>query len=270
MRVFEAKFGHHVYGFDWAVLAGVALAYTVLTWQFLRFAGTDAALLPLLVQWLTTVAAYPCRGGAVRTYSAALVGRRAVTLSTESAREQMFSRRAFVLGGTMAAVGVTLAARMTWLSVYQGEKYKLLSENNRVQLRLIPPRRGWIIDRTGKPLALNQPDYRLALIPEQVGDFEATLTAITKVLPLTEGRSGAHPQRCIARQPKYMAVEVSNGLDMARSSPNSMSGCPTLPGIHAGARLFADLPRRRAFRASARLYGHRHARAVSERPATRC
>ena len=152
-----------------------------------------------------------------------------MTLATESAREQMFSRRAFVLGGAMAAVGATLAARMTWLSVYQGEKYALLSENNRVQLRLIPPRRGWIIDRAGKPLALNQPDYRLALIPEQVADLEATLTAITRVLPLTE-EDLARIRGDVARQPRYMAVEVSSGLGWPQFAELNVR-LPDLPGI---------------------------------------
>ena len=59
VRLFEAKFGHHVYRFDWAVLAAVTLVYALLSWQFLRFTGIDARLLPLLLQWLTTVAAYP-------------------------------------------------------------------------------------------------------------------------------------------------------------------------------------------------------------------
>lgn len=150
-------------------------------------------------------------------------------MNTESAREQMFSRRSFVVGGAMAVVGVALTARMTWLSVFQGEKFKLLAESNRVQLRMIPPRRGWIIDRNGKPLALNTPDYRLELIPEQLTDLEATLTEIVKILPLTE-EDLTRIRDDIARQPKYMPVEIAHGIGWQAFAELNVR-LPDLPGI---------------------------------------
>ena len=133
-------------------------------------------------------------------------------MTTEAEREQSFTRRALVVGGAMGLVGVTLASRLAYLSIFEGEQYALASEENRVQLRLIPPRRGWIVDRSGKPLALNRPDYRLELIPEQITDLDAVLAQISKVLPLSfedELRIRAD----IAIQPGYMAVEVARDLD---------------------------------------------------------
>ena len=67
-----------------------------------------------------------------------------------------FSRRSFVIGTAMGGVGALLAARLGWLSIAQNEKYQLESESNRVNLSLIPPRRGWILDRNGAPLASNR------------------------------------------------------------------------------------------------------------------
>lgn len=150
-------------------------------------------------------------------------------MNTELAREQMFSRRSFVVAGAMGVVGVALTARMTWLSVFQGEKFKLLAESNRVQLRLIPPRRGWIIDRNGKPLALNTPDYRLELIPEQLTDLEATLTEIVKILPLTE-EDLTRIREDVARQPKYMPVTITSGIGWQAFAELNVR-LPDLPGI---------------------------------------
>jgi penicillin-binding protein 2 len=133
-------------------------------------------------------------------------------MRSEAEREQSFTRRALVIGGGMGLVGVTLASRLAYLSIFQGEQYRLASEENRVQLRLIPPRRGWIVDRNNKPLALNRPDYRLELIPEQVADLDAVLAQIGKVLALSfedELRIRAD----IAIQPAYMPVEVARNLD---------------------------------------------------------
>src|SRR3546814_6743486 len=60
------------------------------------------------------------------------------------------SRRALVVGGAQAAVGVALAARMAYISIIDNDRYVLESESNRVNLTLVPPRRGWIVDRNGK------------------------------------------------------------------------------------------------------------------------
>ena len=129
----------------------------------------------------------------------------------------------------MAAVGGTLLARMTYLAVFEGEKYRLASEDNRVSLRLIPPRRGWIVDRAGLPLASNAPDYRVELIPEQVTDLEATLHAVGAVLPLSpEELARIHAE--IVRQPKYMPVELAHGLAW-RDFATLNIRLPDLPGL---------------------------------------
>ncbi|MBV8973126.1 MAG: penicillin-binding protein 2, partial [Sphingomonadaceae bacterium] len=140
-----------------------------------------------------------------------------------------FNRRALLAGAGMGAVGATLAARMAWLSVVEGPKYAAEAEGNRVSLRLIPPRRGWIVDRGGKPLALNQPDYRLELLPDQVHDLEATLAAVCKVLPLTPDDLDRIREDC-ARQPKFMPVEIAHGLDWATFARINVN-LPDLPGI---------------------------------------
>src|SRR6185503_15874653 len=79
-----------------------------------------------------------------------------------------FSRRMVLLGGAQVAVGTLLIGRLGWLAVAQNQKYQLLSESNRVQLIPVPPRRGWIIDRNGKPIAINRSSFRVDIIPQQV------------------------------------------------------------------------------------------------------
>src|SRR5260370_10799756 len=72
-----------------------------------------------------------------------------------------FSRRMMLLSGAQAVVGGVLIGRMGWLAIAQNEKYALLSESNRVQLIPVPPRRGWMIDRNGKPIAINKASFRV-------------------------------------------------------------------------------------------------------------
>src|SRR5689334_3062702 len=97
-----------------------------------------------------------------------------------------FSRRMMLLGGAQAAVGTMLIGRMGWLSIAQNEKYQLLSESNRVQLIPVPPRRGWIIDRDGKPIAINKASFRVDIIPQQMVKGRDIVGPISKLLDLPD------------------------------------------------------------------------------------
>jgi penicillin-binding protein 2 len=162
-------------------------------------------------------------------------------VSNEATRQQSFSRRAFVLGGGMAAVGTALVARLAWLSVYEGETFRLAAEDNRIQNRLIPPRRGWIVDRIGKPLALNKPDYRLELIPEDVDDIDTALARIRQVMPI-EWDQELRIRADIAIQPAYMPVEVARQLDWPTFAALNvqLAGVEGIRPVRSFARVYPD------------------------------
>ena len=100
--------------------------------------------------------------------------------------QNSFDRRATVVGAIQGGVGILLAGRLTWLAVAQNEKYQLLAESNRVNLSLIPPRRGWILDRNGLPLASNKADFRVDVIPDRLGDEKKTIATLTELLDLDD------------------------------------------------------------------------------------
>jgi penicillin-binding protein 2 len=104
---------------------------------------------------------------------------------TAAHQSMTFSRRMMLVGGAQAAFGGILVARLGYLSVAQNQHYRLLSESNRVQLIIVPPRRGWIIDRKGKPIAINRSDFRVDIIPEQLEHPTETLKTLTDILQLT-------------------------------------------------------------------------------------
>src|SRR5690606_40282746 len=72
----------------------------------------------------------------------------------------------------------------------ENEKYEMEAESNRVNLVLIPPRRGWILDRNGSPLASNRADFRVDIIPERLDDPRSEERRVGK-----EGRSRGSPER---------------------------------------------------------------------------
>src|ERR1700733_15105378 len=105
----------------------------------------------------------------------------------DSERARLFTRRAILVGAAQAGLFSLLAGRLYYLQVIEGEKYRTLAEENRVNLRLIAPPRGQILDRIGTPLALNEQNYRVVLLPEQVDDLDPLLDSLQAYVPLDDG-----------------------------------------------------------------------------------
>lgn len=140
-----------------------------------------------------------------------------------------FDRRALLLGGAQLGVGALLIGRMSYISIVDGQRYRLLAESNRVNLTLVPPRRGWIVDRYGKALADNRVALRVDVIPDRVtGDRDRLIAELRRLLVLDEeaverirdgiAGGGAAP------------VEVAANLDEASFAAVSVH-LPELPGV---------------------------------------
>lgn len=152
-----------------------------------------------------------------------------VRIITEQSQTFSFTRRAFVLGGAQATVGGLLAARMAWLSVAQNERYTTLSESNRVQLTLVPPRRGWIIDRAGKPIAINRTTFRVDIIPDQLKHPKAVLGQLQQLLALSADDLD-RIRADLAKARGYQPVPVAENIDYERFAAVSVRQS-TLPGV---------------------------------------
>src|SRR6185295_14904213 len=122
-----------------------------------------------------------------------------------------FSRRMLLLGGAQAAVGALLVGRLGWLAIAQNAKYQLLSESNRVQLIPVPPRRGWIIDRAGKPIAINRASFRVDLIPQQLEKDRDVVPEVARLLGLTEDDVG-RVQRDLSDSRGFRPVQVAENV----------------------------------------------------------
>ena len=142
---------------------------------------------------------------------------------------QSFERRVVLLGAVQGGVGVLLATRLGYLSVAQNEKYQLEAESNRVNLTLIPPRRGWVLDRNGAPLASNRADFRVDVIPERLVDADATVNQLGKLLQLTAIEIQDLKDK-LDKAHGFQPVEVKSGLDWDRFAAVSVR-LPDLPGV---------------------------------------
>lgn len=150
---------------------------------------------------------------------------------TESAQNYSFSRRALLLGAGQGAVGLVLAGRMAWIAVAENQRYSLMSESNRVNMTLVPPRRGWIVDRKGVAIANNRTDFRVDIIPDRL-EKEAQ----ERVLALLQEILGLPPEQIdrirtdLKRAAGFQPVQVAENLDWERFAAVSVR-IPDLPGV---------------------------------------
>jgi penicillin-binding protein 2 len=142
-----------------------------------------------------------------------------------------FSRRMLVLGGAQAAVGGLLIGRLGWLAVAQNEKYQLLSESNRVQLIPVPPRRGWLIDRNGKPIAINKASFRVDIIPQQLEKGRDIVPEVSKLLQL-EPDDVDRIRRELATSHGFRPVSVADNVPYEQYAAITVR-LPDLPGVSA-------------------------------------
>ena len=151
------------------------------------------------------------------------------------------TRRAAILGGAQLGFAGFLALQMRRMQVEEADRFRMLAEENRINIRLLAPKRGLIHDRAGRPLALNDQNYRVVVVPEDAGDLEALLDRVAKVIPLTpEAREDV--LREAARRRAFVPIPLAERLsweDMSRIAVNA----PALPGVRPEVGLSRTYPR---------------------------
>lgn len=135
---------------------------------------------------------------------------------------------ALLAGGKLALFGV-LASRMYYLQVLESERYQTLADENRINLRLLPPPRGRIVDRYGVPMAINQRNFRVLVVPEQARDVGRTLDAIAALIPVGEN-DRRRVLREMRRRRGFVPLTVRENLDWDEVAKIEVNA-PDLPGV---------------------------------------
>lgn len=142
---------------------------------------------------------------------------------------KVFSRRVAILGGLQTVLVGALASRLYYLQVVEADKYALLAEENRINVRLLPPPRGLILDRFGVPLAANFPNYRAILVAERTKDLDRTLGDFARLIPLSE-RERAKVMRELKRNRAFTPIPIKEDLTWEQMSQVELN-LPELPGV---------------------------------------
>ena len=160
----------------------------------------------------------------------------------DTERHKLFTRRALMLAGGKSVLMAALIGRMYYLQVIEADRYRTLADENRINLRLLAPRRGRIVDRFGLPVADNQQNYRVLLISENTRDTEYTLDVLAQIISISPAER-RRTIRGIKRNRSFVPVTIRENLGWQEVSRIEVNA-PDLPGI------FIDVGQSRSY-----LYG---------------
>ena len=150
------------------------------------------------------------------------------------------TRRGLLLLGAQTALAGALAWRLRHLQLVEHERYRLLAEENRINMRLIAPARAELFDRNGEPLAINTQNFRVVLVREQAGDAEEMLDRLARLIGIPE-----HEQRRalkeIMEKPAFVPVVVAEHLSWEQFARVNVNA-PALPGIQPEVGLSRHYP----------------------------
>jgi penicillin-binding protein 2 len=151
------------------------------------------------------------------------------------------TRRAALLGGAQLLFMGGLAARMRYLQVDQADQFRLLAEENRINIRLIPPTRGEIFDRNGVRLAENVPSYRIVMVREDAGDVDEVMARLSQIIEIDlETFERALVE--IKRSAPFLPVTIIDDVSWDEVSKVSVNA-PALPGVTPEVGLTRVYPR---------------------------
>ena len=151
------------------------------------------------------------------------------------------SRRAAVVGALQVAFAGVLTARLSDLQLSSAQQFRLLAEENRINVRLIAPARGLIFDRNGLELADNEQIYRVSIVREDAGDVDAVVARLRGLVRLDEERL-QRAMREMERSPSFVSVTLADRITWEELSAVALNA-PALPGITPEVGLSRVYPR---------------------------
>ncbi|MCG6883167.1 MAG: penicillin-binding protein 2 [Silicimonas sp.] len=141
----------------------------------------------------------------------------------------LVTRRGVVLGGIQLGFMGVLGLRMRQMQVTEADSYRLLAEENRINVRLIPPSRGIIYDRHGIAIAENAQNYRVVIVREDVEDVDEAIAKVRRLVNIDD-RELERALREMSRRSPFVPITLADQLaweDVAELAINA----PALPGI---------------------------------------
>ncbi len=142
---------------------------------------------------------------------------------------EIYKKRIKILIYLIFIVFGLLFARLWFLQVVNGSKYRLKSENNRIDLRSISPFRGLVFDRNGELLVDNRPCFNLCVVPEDIRCVDCLVSNIGRLVEIDKSAVRNDIENARLKNP-FDPVSVKKDIsrdELARIETNMFN----MPGV---------------------------------------
>ena len=158
-----------------------------------------------------------------------------ITLKNEAHEAALFRGRVVFGLGCLFLCTALLVGRMVQLQIVQYDRFKTLSDDNRISVLPLAPTRGLIFDRNGIVLAQNTPAFPLEVVPEAVDDINRLILDLRQLLEISDSdivrfKAQVKKNRSFESVPLRFRL---NEDEVARFSVNRH----LFPGVDVAARL---------------------------------
>lgn len=126
-------------------------------------------------------------------------------------KNRILMRRTLVVIFFNLIAFAVIVARLYFLQVKEADKYKMMSDENRISTRFLVPPRGLIYDRNGEVIAKNEQDFQALLVAEQTPDIEETLKTFKQIVPLSEDEE-IKIRKDLKNKRRFIPVKLKDNL----------------------------------------------------------
>lgn len=144
-------------------------------------------------------------------------------------KSRVVERRTLVVIAFNLLAFVVIVARLYFLQVKEADKYKMMSDENRISTRFLVPPRGLIFDRNGEIIAKNEQDFQALMVAEQTPDIAETLKTFKQIVPLTEGEE-QKIRKDLKNKRRFIPIKLKDNLSWNEVS-KILLHAPDLPGV---------------------------------------
>lgn len=161
-------------------------------------------------------------------------------MNRDNDKGKVLITRSLIMALGKFALLLVIVGRLYYLQVYQADRYKTLSDENRISTRLLIPPRGVIYDRNGVEIATNQQNFQALIVAEQTPNVQETLDAFKKIMPLSDEEEEKIKKE-MKRNRSFVPIKIKENLTWEEVAKIQLNAAD-LPGIYIDEGLTRDYP----------------------------
>ena len=143
--------------------------------------------------------------------------------------DKKFGRRSFLIGTSQLILVGLLIRQIRQIQLNESEKYRLLAEENRIDIEILPPLRGVIFDKKGTILAKNKENYRIKILRDKNINLPTVMENLSKLINISEERKIEIIKK-LEKKRSNSSIIIAENLSWIEFK-QVLVNLPSLPGI---------------------------------------